>query len=374
MISTHLYQICKKYEISLIRGWEIKNRELLHTDWTDIDWLIKKSDEEDITKEIKELGFVIKRVNDLRTYGFFYENGILFFLDIIHDISADISEYFNVSFSQEYSEYFIRKFRTEERTLKKYKYLLHFKYWKLSKVTSPIKAQAFNKRLSEDLLSRDMTKRDIKKFMQRKPLTLFKFLRMKFIIQYFIKRLQDIKNNFYWWKVLIFLWPDWAWKSTIIKTLKKDFSYKVVYCGNLNTYYKHLVEYGHKFPLYRIVGKFILLFMQYTFGIIKINYLIFRWEKVLVDRLDKYTLGLNKKHKKYFSFVKRFFMKPMKSTYIWLYAEPDILQKRKWELTNEESVSQIQELKKIIKKEKGLLIDNVDIDDTLNVLLPIIIE
>jgi len=57
-----------------------------------------------------------------------------------------------------------------------------------------------------------------------------------------------------WWLTVVMLWPDWSWKSTIIKKLKKDFLYKI----NTQDFYFWTWDW-HKTILLILVQKLLLL-------------------------------------------------------------------------------------------------------------------
>ena len=122
--------------------------------------------------------------------------------------------------------------------------------YKLIKKNISVNNQDFIKKISNNILNWKIIwsdlkklKKIIKKELKNYKTTNFIFLK-KFFYKYYeifrainfriLKRYSHHKKNFKnWWFSVTILWPDWAWKSTIIKQLQKDFLYKI----NTQTFY-----------------------------------------------------------------------------------------------------------------------------------------
>jgi len=326
------------------------------------------------TDELRSIWFILTKPQKWRTHCFYFdESKKLRFIDIIHSLDTEINFFFPISIKDEIQDkrlYEPEKYRSEINSIR---YLLNFKKWKYKFYqTIKINTTDINSILKQDIFKSNLNNWDVIKFLWRKASILFSTLYIKYIISYYVTRVHEVKNKFFWWKVLVFLWADWVGKSTIIKQLEENFWYSIFYLWFLNTYYRDLKINYKKRKTYQIIGKFILLYIKYLIVYSKIIREIFVWNTVLVDRYDRYPLWLNQKQKKIFTKLKFLYFCIPKSTIISLTASSKTIAKRKNELTINEIDNQNKEVENIAKRTHWTIIINSNLSNTLNKILSLI--
>lgn len=316
--------------------------------------------------------FSIKKKGYKRTHAYKYlSDWSLLFLDIIDDIDTDINTYFNLTLDPTFKKKLFSSPKLYKDDFNLLRYLVNFKqnkesflldFWDISK-------EDINLKLERPLLKRDIPISYISSLLKRNIFFMFKYFCLQYLFQYYWARLLQMSKRFFSWKVFIFLWPDWVWKTTLISRLSQDFWFKTYYLWKLNTYYKDLILNWDNRKLYQIVWKFIILLFLYYTSYLNIFLDVCLGNYVLVDRCDKYTLWLSSHHKKVFNFLSWLFVVPPKTHLVGVGWDPIVIQLRKKENSVESTSSQILEVNNIIDRKWGFYLDNLHLPDSLNKIL-----
>lgn len=365
-----LEQAIKNFFVIVLRGAKWKDGHLLLEHWNDID-LFVGSKYIHFLEYLKDMWFIINRIGEHNFHAYLYSEVLWFlFLDIIDDLNIEINRLFNVSFSFHYIKLFLSDPLKYKEDLNYLRYLLNFKKHKINFLRQKIESiDDINKNLKNKLFKQNILKDDLKSFLSRKILLFFKYFKIRDIVYYYRTRFREKKSKILSGQSYIFLGSDGVGKSTILDKLQVDFWFKVYYLGSLNTYYKDLNINGTKRKIYQRVWKFIQLYFIYLKTLYNINKDIFFGHIVLVDRFDRYPLGLTHSQYKIFRYVRPFFFKPLKAHLIGLVWDAKVIHKRKNELSEKETKLQNKEVKYILSKHKWITIYNDNLFSTLNKIL-----
>jgi len=225
-----------------------------------------------------------------------------------------------------------------------------------------------NKYLNWSIFKTKLEKKDLKSFLKREFITLLKYVKLKYIFTFYIRRLKEISWNLFSWKVIVLDWPDWSWKTTLLKYLHKYIYSKYLYCWK--RWYKF--EKLYKSSNFLIQKIYYLTFLiEDLFRIFKVFYWRNRWYIVFCDRYPKYATYLEWTILwKIFYYVYYIFF-PNPDKYIFINVDNKKIKERKKEEYDRENIKKYKNY--FLNHKKIIVIENNwNIEETLNNILKII--
>ena len=210
-----------------------------------------------------------------------------------------------------------------------------------------------------DYLNKSPFKKDINfdgflKVISRNPVYMFKYLKFKYLLNYYKVKLFR-KRKFF----VAVLGIDGSGKSTIINHLKQV-GFKSVYLGDRSIKFSNFYKNRYFKPI-----SFLFQYFEKLFLTIKAKLYSYKYS-IVTDRYFYWDKKDSLKDKVYSFLYNKLFVKP-DITFV-LYNSPDIILKRKREVSKEE----IEKFNKNIDNlpfKKIVKIKNDDIDTTLNLIL-----
>ena len=210
-----------------------------------------------------------------------------------------------------------------------------------------------------DYLNKSPFKKDINfdgflKVISRNPVYMFKYLKFKYLLNYYKVKLFR-KRKFF----VAILGIDGSGKSTIINHLKQV-GFKSVYLGDRSIKFSNFYKNRYFKPI-----SFLFQYFEKLFLTIKAKLYSYKYS-IVTDRYFYWDKKDSLKDKVYSFLYNKLFVKP-DITFV-LYNSPDIILKRKREVSKEE----IEKFNKNIDNlpfKKIVKIKNDDIDTTLNLIL-----
>ena len=354
-------KICREYECSLVR-WTVNDQE--------VDIFIDKKNYVNLEKYLCNQWFFFQRDTFNKIHFYQYIDTEIVHIDITIDESY-IFTYFPV-----WSSISLLWDSTKEKCLR---YLLLIRRNRINFFIDNFDQLQQNNfymnTLSQNIFSypwEKITKKDIENFLQHRVKTVWKLLKRPFFASYICGRIKQISKNIGKGRILVCMWVDWSWKSTIIDMLHQSLWGKMIYMWwrdyYLQSFYdKYEKKRWAKLPI------FLLRYTEQRIRWLLCQLYVIKGETVFVDRYPKRELitwyNIPHINRLLYTIFYRY-VYPNPSKVVFLRNEPAILHKRKDELTTEEidiyqeSLSHILDKKRFVTK-----IKNDNLDETINMIL-----
>ncbi len=296
-----------------------------------------------------------------------FENTILIDIDISITTEYIQTYFYDITINQELDKKYFENPKKYEKCVNTLRYMLLLRGFKKKYIDFFLK----NKNYIEEnnfclhYLNKSPFRADFNSFddfikvVTRKHLYLFKYLRFKYYVQYFVVKFRKKRG-----KIITFLGIDGSGKTTIITHLQKDLGYQTYYLGDRSIYFTKLYKISYLKP--------ISIFIQYfekLLRVVGIYLTTLRGKNVITDRYY-YDISHNGlKSKVYNILYNKLFIKP--DIVIVLWNSSEVILKRKEEVSAKDIEIFNQKIDKLPFK-NIISIKNDDIDRTLNKILKIL--
>lgn len=346
---------------------------------SDIDFFLPKEKINEIKEYLYELWFcLIKKDNSFYHYKYYdFKTNIIYFFDFTLNFDNIFNYFNNIEFKTNFIQKYLKNPKKYNLQFSSIRYLFMFKNnckhksFFINNWEKLEKNDFYLDNINNNIFKKGIEKKDIKKFLSRNIFTLFKYLKFKYCLNYYLTRLKEKYTRFNSWKIIIFFWVDWVWKTTIAHTIEKMSWWKYIYMSSrdliLEKLYKKMQSNNKIIQLI----KFLMIYIENWIKLWIILYYKIMWYLVILDRYPRLQY-FNSETKNNFIlnniFYKYLFFTP-KSIFV-LYEKAEEIHKRKQEVSIKEIKKFYKDLKKYLKKEKinSIWIKNEDINKTCQIV------
>lgn len=358
----------------ILRGNEVNS--------TDLDVFCEKVYLKNVERFLSEQWFTKTFKNEDFIYYKKFVEWYILFVDITLNLGYFLKNIWNVRLNLDFQRKYLQNVDKYNLSMNVLRYLFLFRNWEkyrnyfLTNKVEILQNNFFLSYIEPEIVKKKVIFSELDFILSKKMSVLLKYFWILRILKMFFFSIKNKIKNYRLWKIVVFLWIDWVWKTTIISELEKKIWAKQIYFWEGNYKTKRLSDK----ILSKTKNKIVILFFKFLLLFeniyrIKIAYFYkLRWRIVLLDRHPYFDWLSRGKKDFHFLFTKIFYSLFSKWDKVCiLFNDPEIIFKRKQEKT----ISQIETYYNIlfkIKIKNWYKIKNDVLPDTLNTILKIIYE
>lgn len=343
----------------------------------DLDVFVEKQYLQEVEKLLWEQGFTKTFQNKDYIY---YKKFVLWdilFIDITLNLDYFLKNFWNITLTSDFQIEYLKNIDTYTVPMNILRYLYLFrkkeKYRKyfFDHKEEIIKNNFYNSYVTPSILKKDMNFSDLEGFLSKKISVLIKYFWVLWIIKLYFHTFKNKILNYRIGKIIVFLWIDWVWKSTIISQLEEKLWHKKIYFWEWTYRTKKISDK----ILSKTQNKLIILFFKFLLLFENILRIItayiykMRWWIVLLDRHPYFDWMSRWKNDFHLLFTKIFYqLFPKWDVVCILYNDPEVILKRKQEKTKSE-IEKYYGILLNLEIKKSHKIKNDILQDTLNTII-----